>query len=163
MIESRVLTPDDWPLWRTLRLAALAQAPYAFGSKLADWQGEGDKEERWRARLAIPDSHTVAVFLDGEPTGIGSGIPGPADGIVEVISVWVSPAARGRGVGDALLESIEQWARTRSAHLLRLAVIPSNAAATGLYRRNGFVLTDESGDLMDDGVTREAIMEKRLQ
>jgi ribosomal protein S18 acetylase RimI-like enzyme len=42
-------------------------------------------------------------------------------------------------------------------------VIPSNAAATGLYRRNGFVLTDESGDLMDDGVTREAIMEKRLQ
>lgn len=51
-----MLTPDDWPIWRELRLAALAEAPQAFGSRLADWQGEGDREERWRDRLSIPGS-----------------------------------------------------------------------------------------------------------
>ncbi|NJP30255.1 GNAT family N-acetyltransferase, partial [Microbispora sp. SCL1-1] len=27
MIELRVLYEDDWPIWRELRLAALAEAP----------------------------------------------------------------------------------------------------------------------------------------
>ncbi|HEX5569527.1 MAG TPA: GNAT family N-acetyltransferase, partial [Streptomyces sp.] len=54
MIEIRTVTSDDWALWRELRLAALTEAPHAFGSRLADWQGAGDREERWRARLDIP-------------------------------------------------------------------------------------------------------------
>ncbi|MBU7600615.1 hypothetical protein JGS22_024025 [Streptomyces sp. P38-E01] len=41
---------------RLLRLAALAEAPYAFGTTLAQWQGEGDRPDRWRARLATPGS-----------------------------------------------------------------------------------------------------------
>ena len=65
MIELRVLTPDDWRTWRRLRLAALAEAPYAFGSRLADWQGDGDREERWRARLGIPGSFNVVAVLGG--------------------------------------------------------------------------------------------------
>lgn len=31
MIETRTLAVSDWPLWREVRLAALAEAPYAFG------------------------------------------------------------------------------------------------------------------------------------
>lgn len=52
MLQLRVLAPEDWRLWRGLRLEALREAPYAFGSKLADWQGDGDTQERWRDRLA---------------------------------------------------------------------------------------------------------------
>ncbi|WP_433718687.1 hypothetical protein ACQP2Y_30745 [Actinoplanes sp. CA-051413] len=51
MVETLVLAPDDL-IWRELRLEALREAGYAFGSQLADWQGDGDREERWRARLA---------------------------------------------------------------------------------------------------------------
>jgi GNAT superfamily N-acetyltransferase len=110
VIELRVLTPDDWQVWRQLRLAALAEAPDVFGSRLADWQGEGDREERWRARLGIPGSFNVVAVLDGQPAGMASGVP-TGGSAAELISMWVSPAARGHGVGDQLVRAVERWAR----------------------------------------------------
>ncbi|MEU8004931.1 GNAT family N-acetyltransferase [Catellatospora sp. NPDC049111] len=162
MIELRVLAPDDWPIWRELRLAALAEAPYAFGSRLADWQGDGDRDERWRGRLEIPGSYNLVALLDGRSAGMASGVPTEDRGVVELISMWVHPDARGRGVGDQLLAAVEQWARQVRAEVLKLAVAEGNDSATGLYRRHGFQLTAEVGDLMPDGVRREQIMAKEL-
>ncbi|GIF99479.1 hypothetical protein Cci01nite_45730 [Catellatospora citrea] len=162
MIEMRVLTSDDWPIWRELRLAALADAPAAFGSRLADWQGEGDRSERWRARLEIPGSYNLVAVLDGRPVGMASGVPTDDRGVVELISMWVDPAARGRGVGDSLLAAVERWAGQVGADVLKLAVADGNEAAAALYRRNGFGLTAELGDLMPDGVRREQLMAKSL-
>jgi ribosomal protein S18 acetylase RimI-like enzyme len=159
VIELRVLTPDDWRLWRELRQAALGEAPYAFGSRLADWQGEGDREERWRDRLSIPGLHLV-VLLDGQPVGMASGVP-EGDGVAELISMWVSPAARGHGAGDRLMSAVEQWARQSGAHTLKLAVSEGNEKAIALYQRSGFTDTGE-WELMPDGVRRELIMEKKL-
>jgi GNAT superfamily N-acetyltransferase len=161
VIEWRVLTSDDWPVWRDLRLAALAEAPHAFGSRLADWQGDGDSNERWRARLEIPGHHLVAV-VDGRPVGMASGVPTDDDGVVELISMWVHPTARGRGIGDQLLGAVERWARQVGADTLTLAVADGNEAAAVLYRRNGFRCTGES-HLMPDGVRREQIMSKTLR
>ncbi|WP_211246348.1 hypothetical protein [Amycolatopsis taiwanensis] len=86
MVELRVLGPDDWRLWRELRLAALTEAPQAFEATLADWQGNGDREERWRARLAIPGSHNVIALAGDRPLGMVSGVP-IGEGVVELISL----------------------------------------------------------------------------
>jgi ribosomal protein S18 acetylase RimI-like enzyme len=158
VIEVRVLGEDDWPVWRELRLAALTEAPYAFGSTLVEWQGAGDRAERWRARLALPGSYNMVALLDGTPAGMASGVPTDHAGTVELISMWVSPVARGKGVGDRLLTELARWAVDRGAREIRLAVAPRNAAAIGLYRRHGFELTDEPGELMPDGVGRELVM-----
>jgi GNAT superfamily N-acetyltransferase len=162
MIELRVLTPDDWPIWRELRLAALAEAPAAFGSRLADWQGEADRAERWRARLELPGSYNLVAVLDGRPAGMASGVPTDDRSVAELISMWVHPDARGHGVGDRLMAAVEQWARQVGAQVLRLAVVEDNEAATALYRRNGFVDTEGPGDLMPDGIRREKVMAKPL-
>ncbi|WP_320068549.1 GNAT family N-acetyltransferase [Micromonospora sp. RTGN7] len=162
MIETRVLAEGDWKIWRDLRLAALTEAAYAFGSQLADWQGDGDREERWRGRLTIPGSYQVMVMLDGQPVGMSSGLPTDQDGVVELISMYVAPMGRGRGVGDRLVRAVEQWARQGGAVTLRLAVVEGNKNAWALYQRNGFRDAGELGDLMPDGVRREHIMAKDL-
>jgi ribosomal protein S18 acetylase RimI-like enzyme len=162
MIEVLVLTDDDWALWRELRLHALTEAPYAFGSRLTDWQGDGDREERWRARLAIPGSYNLVVSVDGNAVGMASGVPTDEAGTVELISMYVAPHGRGCGVGDLLVQRVEQWARQAGADELRLAVTEGNKNAWALYERNGFHETDEQGDLMPDGVHREHIMAKKI-
>jgi ribosomal protein S18 acetylase RimI-like enzyme len=163
VIELRVLTPDDWRAWRDLRLAALGEAAYAFGSRLSDWQGNGDREERWRSRLSIPGSRNIIAVLDGQPAGMVSGVPSEDEpGAAELISMWVSPAARGRGVGDRLISAVEDWARQAGAGVLKLAVSDGNKHAMSLYRRSGFADTGQTGDLMADGVRRERIMAKTL-
>jgi len=162
VIEVRGLSPDDWAVWRVLRLAALAEAPDAFGSQLADWQGEGDREDRWRSRLSIPGSYNIVALLDDQPVGMASGVPTTDDGVVELISMWVAPTARGRGVGDALVREVERWGRDVGARVLRLDVAEGNRAASGLYQRNGFGYTGEQGELMADGIRRERVMAKQL-
>lgn len=162
MLEIRVLTPDDWTLWRELRLAALAEAPDAFGATLAEWQGDGDREERWRARLSIPGGRDFVVLLEGRPVGMVSGVPGGDASTVELISMWVSPEGRGRGVGDLLIDAVARWAGERGAGTLRLSVVETNAKAAALYERNGFVETGELGDLRPDGITRERVLAKSL-
>ena len=135
VVTLRVLTLDDWPVWRAVRLAALADAPHVFRAGAAEWRRGG--EDEWRARLALPGAHNVVAFLDDRPVGVARGVP-REDGC-EVRSVWVAPEARGHGVGDRLLDDVEAWAVRTGARTLWLAVWPDNAAAIALYGRHGFV------------------------
>jgi ribosomal protein S18 acetylase RimI-like enzyme len=160
MVRLRVLTTNDWPLWREVRLAALRDAPQAFKSRLQDWHSGG--EELWRARLKMPDAYNIVALLDGRAGAMASGLPGDS-GAYELRSVWVSPRTRGRGIGDQLIAAVETWARQSGATTLKLAVIPGNEPAIALYQRNGFVVTGELGDLLPDGVTRERVMVKTLR
>ncbi|MDI2132299.1 GNAT family N-acetyltransferase [Yinghuangia seranimata] len=164
MIEMHVLSADDWPLWRDLRLQALTEAPNAFGTTLAEWQGDGDREERWRARLDIPGSYNLVALVNGRPSAMASGIPGPDEepGVAELISMFVTPPARGHGVVDALIADIARWAAERGNTVLRLSVVPDNTRATHAYERNGFQHTDILGDPTPDGLSRELVMELPL-
>ncbi|GAB2770646.1 hypothetical protein GCM10027091_02530 [Streptomyces daliensis] len=163
-VRLRVLTAeadaDDWPLWRDVRLAALAEAPLSFKSRIEDWHRGG--EERWRARLAMAGAHNIVALLRGQAVGMASGLPVDGD-TGELRSVWVSPEARGRGVGDLLVAGVEAWARSSGATTLRLAVLPGNEPAMTLYRRHGFGFSPELGDLLSDDGARERVMVKTLR
>jgi ribosomal protein S18 acetylase RimI-like enzyme len=160
VIELRELTADDWQLWRELRLAALEEAPYAFGSQLADWVDA--EEERWRARLDIPGSRNFVAVLDGTPVGMASGVRTDEDGVAELISMWIAPTGRGHGIGDQLMARVEGWARDTEAQILELSVADGNEKARALYLRSGFADTDREGELMPDGIHHEIVMRKPL-
>ncbi len=56
----------------------------------------------------------------------------------EVI-VGVLARHAGRGVGAALLASLERWAISRQIHRLELTVMADNIRAIGLYQKMGFI------------------------
>lgn len=145
MVEVRALTPEDWPLWREVRLAALMDAPEAFGSTLAYWSGDGDVEPRWRERLREVPLNLVALE-DGVAIGQASGTGLDDDARTELISMWVASAARGAGVADALVETVAEWAQGVGASAVRLSVRRANERAIRFYLRAGFIHVDEPGD-----------------
>jgi ribosomal protein S18 acetylase RimI-like enzyme len=155
------LTAEDWTTWRELRLAALRQSPEAFTAQLVDWLGLGDREERWRHRLQLPDSVNLVARVDGRAAGMVSGQL-TDDGIAELFSLWVAPSARGRAVGDRLVQAVEEWARRVRATTLRLSVRQDNHHAVGLYARHGFAF---AGRLSPTGPAHgvpEVVMVKKL-
>ena len=50
----------------------------------------------------------------------------------------VAAEAEGKGVGSALLDCSEAWARERGSDRLTLSALVTNARARGLYERRGF-------------------------
>ena len=56
----------------------------------------------------------------------------------EVMRVYVEPAARGRGIGAALMRAVEGEARSRALTRLRLDTRSDLAEARRLYPRNGY-------------------------
>ena len=159
MIGVRVVTEEEWAEWRALRRAALAEAPEAFGSTLAEWSGAGDTEARWRDRLRHVPLNAVAE-IDGRPVGMVGATRLTGD-TAELISMWVAPAGRGRGVGDALIGAVAEWAAAQGCSRLVLNVRAANQRAVALYARNGF--TDAGPDPeCPDGPAAERIMTRDL-
>jgi ribosomal protein S18 acetylase RimI-like enzyme len=105
----------------------------------------------------------LIAYLEGYPVGMASGVPALDDPEgVELISLWVSLEACGRGVRDRLLDDVEHWAVGFVLRTMRLSVMPSNKAAIGLYYRHDLGETGEKGDLTTDGASHELVMAKSI-
>ena len=77
-----------------------------------------------------------------------------------VRSMAVLPTERGRGIGRALLDAVEQFARDARSPRLYLSTTPFLLDAIRLYEKNGYVRTDEPPH--DLHGTPLFTMEKRL-
>jgi GNAT superfamily N-acetyltransferase len=157
MVLVRETVMDDWQALRDIRLAALRDAPDAFASTYAEQAAF--EEADWRQRIARggtflafvpeagpsdPEAHASVVrgADASEPAGLVGGYDyGP--GTVELISMFVRPRARGRGVGEALIATVLDWARARNATSVHLWVTETNKHAHQLYGRCGFWPTGE--------------------
>jgi ribosomal protein S18 acetylase RimI-like enzyme len=83
------------------------------------------------------------ILLARDPAGAARGCVGlrplPVPGICEMKRLYVSPAGRGKGVGQALIEAITGVAGRIGYREMRLDTLPSMTAALGLYRKAGFL------------------------
>jgi ribosomal protein S18 acetylase RimI-like enzyme len=137
MVDVRRLDPTSWTVYREVRLAALADAPAAFGTTLD--QASRRTDDEWRA--ALLDRVTFVAFDGDRPVGLVSGIAGSDPGLAELISMWVAPAYRRQAVGARLVREVARWARGEGYRELRLGVVDDNRGARGLYERLGFTPT----------------------
>ena len=131
------LRPSDWAAYREIRLAALADAPSAFGAEVA--REEVMTPADWRARLTRRS--TFAASAPHGLVGTAAGIPGDVEGHAELVGMWVHPDWRRRGIGGLLVGAVIDWAATGSYRALDLWVTVGNDAAEALYARLSFVRT----------------------
>ena len=122
MSELRRLGPDDWEMFRDIRLRSLADSPDAFGSTLE--REQAFTEDDWRRRLAGP----VFAVLDPDPVAVGGLFDD--DGVLHVWGMWTDPAHRGRGHARRILDAADRSPR----RAVQLHVNIANAAARAVVR-----------------------------
>jgi GNAT superfamily N-acetyltransferase len=146
-MEIRWIRADEGLALRALRLAALVDAPMAYGSTFAreDAYPEAVWHERAAAGAAGSNAVTIIAEHEGRLVAMASGLstgPDTRDGShPTMVAVFVEPASRRRGIGVALIERVVGWARARGSSRLTVWITATNEPAHALYRRCGFHLT----------------------
>ncbi len=158
MAEVRRTRDEQWQALRQVRLAALTDSPHAFASTLAREQAFDDDE--WRRRA----SGTCWLAWDGDrPVGTAALVPDDvAEDALQIVGMWVEPAARGTGVAAALVEAACVHAAVLGAPEVCLWVAEGNERACRAYARWGFTSTGERQPLPSDPSRTEARMRRPL-
>ncbi|MBB6098867.1 RimJ/RimL family protein N-acetyltransferase [Deinobacterium chartae] len=136
----RPAVPDDAPALLCLQLQLDRETRFMLleeGERSSDPAG-------LRARLENPGPTSCFWLAEqqGEPIGYLAlfGHSARRQRHEAYIVVGVLQAASGRGVGSALFQAAERWARERGLGRLELTVMVHNRAAVALYHKMGFVV-----------------------
>ena len=153
MLTVREAIAADAPALAPLRwefrapLGAVTEAEGAFVARCAAWMaarlGAGDA---WRAWVAESAGEVVGTIWVGLIEKLPNPTPEPEEHAY-VTNVYVRPAARGAGVGSALLRAALAWCEGRGVHAV---VLWPTARSAPLYRRHGF---DTPAALLESATT----------
>lgn len=132
------------PLWHAMRAH--------HGSVTEHWGPLRDPEDSWARRrrnyadilaeggtllLAVEAGAIVGHAICEREEGGSPTWAWPRD-VLALVDISVLPEARGRGIGDQLMEAFEAEGRARGVAALDLAVVEPNVAARRLYEKHGF-------------------------
>ena len=144
-------------LKRSIRSAQPSDRTFVEGlaSRLVD--GFDAPGMRTKAELIEGDRRALAAWFDNPRTAEEAMFIAELDGqpagcafLVTLVDYFndrrhahlsvlaVAKSAEGKGVGSALLDASEQWARERQSDRLTLSALVTNTRARSLYERKGF-------------------------
>ncbi len=166
MIIIRQIQPIDWELFKSLRLTALAEAPYAFDETLDEAKQLPDSG--WKAVTECnsggKESICALAFNTDEPIGMAAGFLDQDDeSLAHLVSMWIDPMYRGRGIAETLIRFISDWANIAGATVLTAAVNTHNPRAQAFYRKTGFKSLEEQHPLALDPTQSQLPIRKILR
>ncbi len=143
-VAIRTIRTDEWPLWRDLRLRALADSPDAFRATLAE---ESAKPDEWWIELIgktveHPRGGLWIAWVGGEAGGMLFGRIDRDWTTLEVGAMWVAPELRRNGIGSDLIQACVEWGRRCGASTASLWATVDNREAVAFYERHGFLPTE---------------------
>jgi len=159
----REATSCDWPaIWPIVREVVTAADTFAYDPEMTEDEGRA----LWM--VGAPGRTTVAV--DGTAVSGTANMyanrAGPGAHVASA-SFMVASAARGRGVGRALVEDALSWARAAGFTAMQFnAVAEPNAAAIALYTSLGFSIVGtvpEAFDHPEHGLVGLHVMHLKLR
>jgi ribosomal protein S18 acetylase RimI-like enzyme len=108
-----------------------------------------------------PFAFSFIAWRGSEPVGLANCFEGystfKAQPLINIHDLAVHPSARGQGVGQALMQAVEQEAKARKACKITLEVLSGNAVALKSYTRFGF-----AGYQLDPAAGQAVFLQKWL-
>ncbi|HXY17267.1 MAG TPA: GNAT family N-acetyltransferase [Gaiellaceae bacterium] len=159
MIEIRPLTPADWPAVRAIWTEGIDTRNATFETETPSWESFDATRHRGH-RLVATDGGEVVGWAALAPVSRRACYAGVAEN-----SVYVSSAARGKGVGRALMEALVAGASSGGIWTIQTNVFPENEASVALHERVGFRVVGRRERIAQlDGVWRDTVfLELRLE
>lgn len=96
-----------------------------------------------RVAMAVDSAGSAQGFMQLYPLFSSLALSLDAARVWLLNDLFVSPAARGLGVGAALLDFAQDFARDSGAAYLMLETAKTNLTAQGLYEKQGWVIDNE--------------------
>jgi putative acetyltransferase len=116
---------------------------------------------RWAPHYEPPQGAFYVIRSEGRVLG-SAGVDRPARATAELHRLYLDPALRGRGLGDALVQTIVTWCRAQGLPRLVLWSDTRFTHAHRLYLRHGFRQTGERVLPGDANQTREYHFERSV-
>lgn len=134
-----------------LRRARPADLAALVDLELASFAYDRMSARQFRRHLSSPSA--AVLLAEGDDGLLGSAIVFFRRGSTRarLYSLATSVAARGRGIGNALLAAAESAARERGMRMLSLEVRRDNDAALHLYEAHGYRRSAALENYYDDG------------
>ena len=137
----RATEPADWQDLKATRLAALLDAPTAFGASHASAAALTDEDWQQRA-VSTPQRTFVLAYAGSQPIGIAAHVVS-LNGEASLQAMWVKREYRGMAIAAGLVEAVKQLCVAGRQSRLVLDVAPDNARAAAFYKKQGFVFLPE--------------------
>jgi phosphinothricin acetyltransferase len=126
------MSPDDWPTVRAIYAEGIATGHATFETTLPEWEA-WDAAHLSGCRFVYDEAEAVIGWAALSPVSNRRVYAGVAE-----VSVYVSGAGRGRGVGRRLLEELVQSSEECGIWTLQAGIFPENAASLAVHRHCGF-------------------------
>jgi L-amino acid N-acyltransferase YncA len=126
------LQPADWPAVREIYAEGIATGQATFETLLPDWE-KWDSGHRQDCRLIARERDDIVGWAALSPVSARPVYAGVAE-----VSVYVASAARGRGVGTALLKALIGESERCGVWTLQAGIFPENAASIAIHKSCGF-------------------------
>jgi L-amino acid N-acyltransferase YncA len=113
--------------------AGVDEGNATFETSVPDWSSFDRSKLRDHRFVALDDDGTVLGWV----AAVSVSDRCASAGVVEH-SVYVSPAARGQGVGRALLDALAESTEAAGIWTIQSGLFPENAASLALHRAAGY-------------------------
>jgi len=139
-VAIRPVRADEWQRWRETRLRMLRDDADFFATRYDDMVREPDRAWRdWVADAVAGEQKTLFVAEEDDRwLGVVGAFARVNPLEVQLISMWVDPEARGRGIAGDLIRAVAGWTLERGSTRVVLFVQEANEPAQQLYARAGF-------------------------
>jgi L-amino acid N-acyltransferase YncA len=154
----REMMEADWPRVAAIWAEGIATGIATFETEPPTWQSF-DASRRLEGRIVAEQEGDVVGWA-----ALSSVSSRPCYAGVAENSVYVASAARGRGVGTALMHALVEAAAGAGIWTIQTSVFPENTASLALHERAGFRVVGRRERIAQlDGVWRDTLfLELRL-